>query len=124
MQKVMDEYAGGISSDYAYSAPKLDIAAQHIEDLQVMAESLKADSLRRLQSIFEVIDRLVVCRVLIRHLAARQETRWRCYQENTGFPQRDDQNWMKYVNSVYKNGNVQIVFRELVGRDTEYEHTD
>lgn len=123
MQKVMDEYAGGISSGYAYNRTKLGVAAKRIDELMILVETLKANNLRELLSIFEIIDRLYVCKVLIRHLAARKETRWRCYQENTDYPQKDDENWSKYVNSVYNDGNVKIVFRELVGRDAVYEHT-
>ena len=122
MQKAMDEYAGGISSAYTYNKTKLDTAVKHIEELLIIAENLKADNLRELLSIFEIIDRLYVCKVLVRHLEAREETRWRCYQENADYPEKDDENWMKYVNSVFKDGRVQIIFRELVGRDTIYEH--
>ncbi len=124
MQKAMDEYAGGISMAYRYNKTKLRIAAERIEELLSIADNLKANNLRQLLSIFEVIDRLYVCKVLIRHLEAREETRWRCYQENTDYPQKDNENWNKYVNSVYKDGKVQIIFRGLVGRDKIYEHTN
>ncbi|HWI54601.1 MAG TPA: adenylyl-sulfate reductase subunit alpha, partial [Desulfobacteria bacterium] len=124
MQKVMDQYAGGISSSYGYNKAKLDIAAKRIEELLIIADTLQAGSRRQLLSVFEIIDRLYVCKVLISHLAAREETRWRCYQENSDYPQKDDKNWMKYVNSVFRGGKVEVVFRELVGRDIIYEHTD
>ena len=122
MQKVMDEYAGGIASAYGYNSAKLGVAARRIDELLIMSDTLKANNLRQLLAIFEIIDRLYVCKVLIRHLEARRETRWRCYQENTDYPQKDDKNWQKYVNSVFKDGNVEIIFRELVGRDAVYEH--
>ncbi|WP_334293338.1 adenylyl-sulfate reductase subunit alpha [Anaerovirgula multivorans] len=124
MQKIMDEYAGGISKAYMYNKTKLEIAAKRIEELFDIVDTLKANSLYDLLSIFEIIDRLYVCKVLIKHLESRKETRWRCYQENTDFPEKDDENWMKYINSVYKNGNVEILFRQLVGRDKIYEHTN
>lgn len=124
MQKVMDEYAGGISSAYAYSPAKLALAAQRIDELMIITDTLKARNPRELLSIFEIIDRLYVCKVLLKHLEAREETRWRCYQENSEYPHKDDENWLKYVNSVFKDGKVQIYFRELVGRDTIYEHTN
>lgn len=124
MQKVMDEYAGGISSAYGYNKIRLGIAAQRINELLQIADTLKAGSVRELLSIFEVIDRLYVCKVVICHLAAREETRWRCYQENTDYPERNDKDWMKYVNSVFKDGKAEVVFRDLVGRDIIYEHTD
>ena len=122
MQMVMDAYAGGISMAYSYNKAKLDIAAKRIEELLTIAQTLRAVSARELLSIFEIIDRLYVCKILIKHLAARKETRWRCYQENADYPQRDDDKWLKYINSVYKDGEVEIVFRALVGRDVIYEH--
>jgi adenylylsulfate reductase subunit A len=124
MQKVMDEYAGGIATGYAYNRTKLRVAAKRIDELLKTADTLKADNLRELLSIIEIIDRLYVCKVLVRHLEARQETRWRCYQENSDFPEKDDKNWMRYVNSVFRDGTVHIISRELVGRGTVYEHTD
>ncbi len=122
MQKVMDEYAGGISSAYVYNQTKLETADKRIKEILAIAENLRANNFRELLTIFEIIDRLYVCKVLIRHLRARQETRWRCYQENADYPERDDENWMRYVNSVFSDGDVKIIFRELVGRDTIYEH--
>lgn len=122
MQKVMDEYAGGISTAYMYNQTKLAMAGKRIEELLLIVDTLKANSLRELLAIFEIIDRLYVCKVVIKHLEARQETRWRCYQENVDYPQKDDANWLKYVNSTYKDGKVELIFRELVGRDESYEH--
>jgi len=60
--------------------------------------------------------------VLIEHLLTREETRWRCYEENIDFPERDDNNWFKYVNSVYKDGAIEIILRDIVGKDENYEH--
>ncbi|WP_069998065.1 adenylyl-sulfate reductase subunit alpha [Cellulosilyticum sp. I15G10I2] len=122
MQKVMDEYAGGISTGYMYNKTKLKTAALRIEELLQLAQSTRVNDLDELLALFETIDRLYICKVLISHLEARKETRWKCYQENSDYPLKDDENWMKYVNSVYKDGSVQIILRELVGRDTSYEH--
>ena len=124
MQKVMDEYAGGISTGYMYNKTKLKIAAHRIEELLNIVDGVSANSIDELLSIFEIIDRLYICKVLISHLEARKETRWKCYQENIDYPLKDDENWMKYVNSVYKDGIVKIVLRELVGRDKTYEHSN
>ena len=124
MQKVMDEYAGGISTGYMYNTTKLRIASQRIEELLSIVDKVRANKSHELLSIFEIIDRLYICKVLIKHLEARKETRWKCYQQNTDYPFKDNENWMKYVNSVYKDGTVNIILRELVGRDKIYEHTD
>ena len=122
MQKVMDEYAGGISQNYAYTSKKLNIAAKRIDELKEIAKKLKAENMHELLFIFEIIDRLDVSKVLIEHLKARQETRWKCYEQNIDYPNQDDKNWFKYVNSVYKKERLSILFRDIVGKDEIYEH--
>lgn len=124
MQKVMDEYAGGISAGYIMNRTKLQLAAQLIEELLKISQTLSAENLHELLKIHEIIDRLYVCKVLIAHLEARKETRWLCYQHYADFPAKDDLDWRKYVNSRYENGEVKIVLRELVKRDEIYEHSD
>ncbi|HEX3015639.1 MAG TPA: adenylyl-sulfate reductase subunit alpha, partial [Desulfobacteria bacterium] len=121
MQRVMDEYAGGISTGYSFNAAKLAIAQERIEQLCQIAKELRVGNNYELLQRQELIDRLEVCRVLICHLLARHETRWPCYQANADFPQKDDQNWLKYVNSIKEKGEIKIVLRELV-RDYCYEH--
>jgi adenylylsulfate reductase subunit A len=122
MQKVMDDYAGGISSNYIVNMKKLAIAEKRIEKLLELSKNLKADDMHQLMFIFEVIDRLYVCKILIRHLEARKETRWRCFQENVDYPHKDDDNFFKYVNSRYVNGEVEILFRNIVKKGDNYEH--
>lgn len=122
MQKIMDEYAGGISSGYVFNNSKLQVATRRIEELFVVAYQLNAKDLHELMLIYEVIDRLYVCQTLIKHLATRQETRWHSFQENADYPNKDDKNWLKFVNSRLENGEVTILLRELVKKDDNYEH--
>lgn len=122
MQKVMDEYAGGISTGYAYNSTKLAIAGQRIRELTLVAGTLRARDQHELMLIHEIIDRLLICRSLIEHLKARRETRWPCYQENKDYPRRDDANWLKYINSKSVKGQVEIIYRDLIERDEVYEH--
>ncbi|HBH18980.1 MAG TPA: adenylyl-sulfate reductase subunit alpha [Cyanobacteria bacterium UBA9579] len=122
MQGVMDEFAGGISCNYSYSKEKLKIASEKIDELLDVSNQLKANNLHELLFIYELIDRLYVSRVVIAHLFARKETRWKCYQENADFPHQDDKQWLCYVNSKYENGNVYIILRDLIGRNDIYEH--
>lgn len=124
MQKIMDDYAGGISSGYRYNLAKLKIARERIGELLLLAGALKAHDLHELMRICEVVDRLYVCRVLIEHLAARQETRWRSFQENDDYPGRNDDEWLKYVNSRFVDGQVTIILRDLIKKDEGYEHKD
>lgn len=124
MQKVMDDYAGGISSGYAFNFQKLQVAKQRIGDLLGISYQLTAKDLHELMLIYEVIDRLYVCQTLIGHLEARQETRWHSFQENADYPQQDDENWLKFVNSRCAEGKVKIILRDLVAKDDRYEHKD
>ena len=121
MQKVMDEYAGGISKNYVFNNAKLKIAAEKIEELLQLSKKLHASDMRELLKIFEVIDRLYVCTVLIVHLQERKETRLKCYGENADYPNKDN-TLLKYVNTVYKDGTVQVKLRNLIKRDEVYEH--
>lgn len=122
MQTIMDEYAGGISKYYRYNKESLSIAKNKIREISKKVKTLKAKDSHELLFIHELIDRLQVSEVLIEHLEAREETRWRCYEENTDFPEKDDNKWFKYVNSIYKNGSVKIILRDIVERDERYEH--
>lgn len=122
MQKVMDDYGGGIASGYVVNFKKLIMAGEKIDGLIALSQTLKAESLHELMFIYEVIDRLYVCKVLIEHLKARKETRWHSFHEYADYPQKDDINWKKYVNSVYEDGKVKMIYRNLTKWDEKYEH--
>jgi len=124
MQKVMDVYAGGISAGYVVNSAKLVTAKQRIESLVELSRALRANDLHELLQIYEVIDRLYVCQVVIEHLLARKETRWPCFQENADYPDKDDEHYFKYVNSRYRDGKIEIILREIVKKDEHYEHQD
>ena len=113
MQKVMDEYAGGIGSNYRYNEASLKLAEKNIRRIEDLVPSLAAGDMDDLLRIYELKDRLTVCRVLIAHLAARKETRWHSFAENADYPQKSDE-WLCYVNSKKENGKIKIIRRELI----------
>ena len=124
MQKVMDQYAGGIATDYQYNEERLVIGKKRIGELLDMIDELKAKDMFELKDIYEVRERLIVCQTLIEHLRARKETRWHSFGENTDYPEESNQ-WLKYVNSKRKpDGGTEIIFRELVTGGKVYECTD
>ncbi len=122
MQKAMDTYAGGIGSQYQYNEKQLALAEQRIRQLEELSRHAAADDLHELLFIYELRERLTVCRVLIAHLRARKETRWHSFAENLDYPQTSDA-WLKYVNSRMDYGEVRIILRDLVQGGTTYEHT-
>jgi adenylylsulfate reductase subunit A len=100
LQKIMDEYAGGISSQYGTSQGELELARLHLKRLEDELTLLNADDPHELMLCHEVIDRVVVAQTLVEHMAYRTETRWHCYQERLDYPARDDRRWMVFVNST------------------------
>ena len=120
MQKVMDTYAGGISAGYGYNEKQLLAAGERIDKLSVLAEGLKAENMHELLFLYEIRERITVCRSLIAHLLARKETRWHVFGENLDHPDKD-KNFEKYVNSRLSNGEIEIILRDLVTGET-YEH--
>ncbi len=119
MQKIMDQYAGGIGTDYRYTEAGLTEADKRIRSLENVIPTLRAEDTDELLRIAEVKERLLVCRALIAHLAARKETRWHSFAENADYPEQNPA-FEKYVNSRYENDEIQIIFRDLV---TEREVT-
>ena len=113
MQKVMDEYAGGIGSNYRYNEASLGKAEKNIRRIEKLVPSLAAGDMDDLLRIYELKERLTVCRVLIAHLAARKETRWHAFAENADYPGKSDE-WLCYVNSRMENGGIKIIRRELI----------
>jgi len=112
MQQAMDEYAGGIRTHYGYSASSLKIARKHIERLTRLSENLRASDAYGLLKIFELRERLLVCRALIAHLAARQETRWHAFGEHLDFPERREE-FKVFINSRLEDGDISIIRRPL-----------
>ena len=123
MQKVMDNYAGGISTHYQFNGRQLALAKEKINHLIELTGDLYAADMHELMFIYELKERLTVCLSVIAHLGARKETRWHSFAENLDYPNKSD-DWMKYVNSRYENGQLHMIYRELVGREARYEHND
>lgn len=113
MQKVMDAYAGGIGTNYRYNEKQLNIAEEKIDQLLALTKDLTAKDTDDLLHIYEVKERLVVCKSVIAHLKARKETRWRGFGQNMDYPETKGDWDKKAVNSVYENGKIKILLRDL-----------
>ena len=123
MQAVMDSYAGGIKTSYRYSENQLNQAKKEIEIIEKLTDNLSATDLQDVMYIYELKERLTVCKSVIAHLAARRETRWHSFAENLDYPEKDDVNFRKYVNSRLENGEIKIILRELTAEGQKnYEH--
>jgi adenylylsulfate reductase subunit A len=122
MQKVMDEYAGGIASNYQYNEKQLKLADEKIDILTKLADNVAADDMHQLMFAYELKERLIVCKSVIAHLLNRKETRWHSFNENLDYPETDEA-YFKYLNSRLVDGELKMILRDIVKEDT-YEHTN
>lgn len=111
LQKIMDEYAGGVTRYYEMNEKELHLALNRVRHLQEQIKHLYAAGLHELMNCHEVIDRVDISEVLINHLLYRRETRWPAYQSRTDYPDRDDLNWLKFINSRYVNNKLELIER-------------
>ena len=123
MQVVMDTYAGGIATGYRYSENQLKLAKKEIDEIEKLTDKLGAVDLQEVMYIYELKERLTVCKAVIAHLAARHETRWHSFAENIDYPEKDNINFRKYVNSRLVDGEIKTFTRELTAEGQRtYEH--
>jgi adenylylsulfate reductase subunit A len=93
LEKVMDEYVGGISVNYMTNDKLL---ARGIELLDIMEEDfehLGAEDLHQLQRAWELKHRLLASQSVAQHTLFREETRWPGYYYRGDHMKLDDENW-------------------------------
>ncbi|HBG92597.1 MAG TPA: adenylyl-sulfate reductase subunit alpha [Nitrospiraceae bacterium] len=89
LQRLMDEYAGGIHSFYRLNEERLVVALKNIKVLRDQVKYLYAKNLHNLMNVHEVIDRLDVAEMAVHHLMYRKETRWPGWQTRMDYPEKD-----------------------------------
>lgn len=108
LQKIMDEYAGGISMNYALHEERLLEARRSLQCLKDRTKDIAAMNNYALVEALECIDQIDVARVLVEHLIYRKETRWACYQTRLDYPEKDNNRWLTFVNSLYNHNTDEI----------------
>ncbi len=93
LEKIMDEYAGGISNNYMTNEPLLLRGLHLIHTLQEDFNSIGAEDLHQLQRAWELNHRITASECVIRHTLFREETRWPGYYYRGDFMKLDDHNW-------------------------------
>ncbi|MGO9613394.1 MAG: adenylyl-sulfate reductase subunit alpha [Dissulfurispiraceae bacterium] len=89
LQRLMDEYAGGVGQFFKCNEAQLNYALKHISILKKQVDKLFALDLHTLSLVHDVIDRLDVAEVVVMHLRERRETRWPGWQTRTDYPNVD-----------------------------------
>jgi adenylylsulfate reductase subunit A len=98
LQKIMDEYAGGVSSAFKTSKSLLDRAMELFVYLKEDSEKIGASSLHDLMRAWENIHRMYQGEAHVRTMLFREETRWPGYYFRADTPKMDNDNWLCFVN--------------------------
>ncbi len=113
LQRLMDEYAGGVHQFYRMNRERLEYALKNIAVLKDQAKYLVAGDWHELMKCSEVIDMIDTAEVLVHHLLYREETRWPGWQNRVDFPERNDEKFNCFVNSRRNpdTGQVEMLTR-------------
>jgi adenylylsulfate reductase subunit A len=114
LQRLMDEYAGGVHQFFRMNKESLTYALRHVNKLKEQTKYLISSDFHEMMEAHEVIDRLDVAMTLINHLLFREETRWPGWQTRTDFPEKDDTQFDCFVNSRYnpETDTVEMITRK------------
>ena len=79
LQKIMDEYAGGISAQFTTNESQLERALSCLGSCGRTAENLAAENLHELMRCWENVHRMWQAEAHVRTMLFRDETRWPGY---------------------------------------------
>lgn len=79
LEKIMDEYVGGIGVNYMTNEPLLNFGLEKLRILQEDLEYLGAEDLHQLQRAWELRHRIIASECVTQHTLFRKETRWPGY---------------------------------------------
>jgi len=99
LQKVMDEYAGGVSTQLATSKTQLEKGLELLGLLREDAVKLGAETTHELMRCWENRHRLLQAEAHMRSVLFREETRWPGYYVRADKPTLDQANWLAFCNS-------------------------
>jgi adenylylsulfate reductase subunit A len=101
LEKIMDEYVGGISVNYMTNEPLLTRGLELLGMLKEDASSLGAEDYHQLQRAWELQHRLLASECVTQHTLFRKETRWPGYYYRGDYPKLDDKDWHCFTLSRY-----------------------
>src|SRR5512138_2334686 len=98
LQKLMDEYAGGVSMRFTTTEPLLKRGLELLALLKEDAAKLGAKDVHDLMRAWENTHRMYQAEAHVRSILFRQETRWPGYYFRADKPTIDEANWKVFVN--------------------------
>jgi len=98
LQKIMDEYAGGVISGFKTSKSLCERGLELMGLLKQDSEKMGARNHHELMRVWENNQRVYQAEAHLRSILFREETRWPGYYFRADKPKMDDANWKCFVN--------------------------
>ncbi|MBU4566515.1 MAG: adenylyl-sulfate reductase subunit alpha [Desulfarculus sp.] len=114
LQKIMDEYAGGVVSAFKTSKALLERGLELLDMLKEDAKKLAAEDSYELERCWENTHRMWQAEAHVRTILFREETRWPGYYFRADTPKMDEANWKCFVNCTFKDGEWKFEKKEVV----------
>ena len=116
LQKIMDEYAGGVTAQFTTNESLLNRALELLGFLKEDAGKLAAEDLHELMRCWENVHRMWQAEAHVRTVLFRQETRWPGYYFRGDKPELDEKNWVVFANCKYNpaTGDWQMISRPVL----------
>jgi adenylylsulfate reductase subunit A len=113
LQKIMDEYVGGVSSQFTTNKSLLERGLELLTMLKEDSAKLAAADLHELLRAWENTHRMWIAESHLRHVLFREESRWPGYYFRADYPDMDEANWKVFVNSVYDSKTDQWTMKKV-----------
>lgn len=115
LQKIMDEYAGGVSNLFKTSRPLLEKGLEFLQYMKEDVEKLAAEDTHELMRCWENIHRLWQAESHIRTILFREETRWPGYYFRTDFPSMKS-DWNCFANCRWnpETGEWEMMKKDVI----------
>lgn len=97
LQKIMDEYAGGYSTNFITSESLMKKGLDFLQYMKEDVQKLAAENTHELMRCWENIHRLWQAESHLRSMLFREETRWPGYYFRSDFPEMKEE-WKCFTN--------------------------
>jgi len=116
LQKIMDEYAGGVSAQFTTNRQLLEKGMELLGLLKEDASKLAAPDLHELMRCWENVHRMWQAEAHVRTVLFREETRWPGYYYRADLPSMDQENWRCFANCrwVPSTGEWEMMKRPII----------
>jgi len=116
LQKIMDEYAGGVTAQFTTSKPMLDKGLELLTFLEEDSEKLGAEDLHELMRCWENYHRMFQALAHVHTVLFREETRWPGYYFRSDFPKINEDDWHCFVNCKYDAATAkwEVMKRDII----------